>query len=81
MQTPTLQYGHYGGELSLSKKVFEDMIVLRNEIESIIETLEIMSDKELMEGIKRGEKDYAEGRFTECKNKDEMHKFLDALKD
>ena len=53
MQTTSIQYGK---EISLSKKVFEDMIVLRNEMESIIETLEIMSGKELMEGIKRTRK-------------------------
>ena len=77
MQTSTIQYG---SELSLSKKVFEDMIVLKNEMESIIETLEIMSDKELMKGIRRGEKDFEEGRFTECKDKKDMYKFLDDLK-
>jgi len=78
MQTSTLQYG---SEIALSKKVFEDMIVLKNEMESIIETLEIMSDRELMEGIRRAEKDFEEGRFTQCKNKEEMHKFLDSLKE
>ena len=76
MQTTSIQYGK---EISLSKKVFEDMVVLRNEMESIIETLEIMSDKELMEGVKRAERDFEKGRFTECKNKEEMHKFLDSL--
>jgi len=78
MQTSTIQYG---SELSLSKKVFEDMIILKNEMESIIETLEIMSDKEFMDGIRRAERDFEEGRFTECKNKEEMHKFLDSLKE
>jgi len=78
MQTSNLQYS---SEIALSKKVFKDMVLLRNEMESIIETLEIMSDKELMDGIRRAERDFEEGRFTGCKNKQEMHKLLDSLKE
>ena len=77
MQSSTVQHGR---EIALSKKVFKDMVVLKNEMESIVETLEVMGDEELMDGIKRAEKDFKEGRFTECKNKKEMHKFLGSLK-
>jgi len=32
------------------------MVVMKNELDSIIEILEIMGDEKLMEGIKRSEK-------------------------
>jgi len=35
-----------------------------DELESLRETLEIMSDKKLMKDIKQGEKDIREGRFV-----------------
>jgi len=35
---------------------------LRLEVESLRETLEILSDKKLMQDIEQGKKDFAEGR-------------------
>ena len=43
--------------------VVEEVPKLRSELESLKETLEIMSDKEAMLSIARGEKDIAEGRI------------------
>lgn len=38
---------------------------LRDEIDSVIETLEILMDKDLMEGIKKAEEDFKKGNvFT-----------------
>ena len=44
------------------KAVVEEMPKLRSELESLKETLEILSDKELMQSIEQGRKDIAEGR-------------------
>jgi regulator of replication initiation timing len=43
------------------KAVVEEFPKLRLEVESLRETLEILSDKELMEDIEQGKKDIAEG--------------------
>jgi PHD/YefM family antitoxin component YafN of YafNO toxin-antitoxin module len=42
--------------------IIEEFPKLRLEVESLRETLEILSDKELMQSIEQGEKDIAEGR-------------------
>jgi predicted transcriptional regulator len=44
------------------KAIVEEMPKLRSELESLKETLEILSDKELMADITQGRKDIAEGR-------------------
>ena len=47
---------------------------LRSLVESLIETLEILGDEELMESIRRSEKDVQEGRLLGFK---ELLKELD----
>lgn len=37
-------------EIVITPEAFEDMVKLRDEFESIIETIEIMNNKELMAG-------------------------------
>jgi len=44
------------------KVIVEEFPKLRLEVESLRETLEILSDKELMTDIVQGKKDIAEGR-------------------
>ncbi|MCL2288271.1 MAG: hypothetical protein FWC33_03715 [Candidatus Bathyarchaeota archaeon] len=44
------------------KVIVEEFPKLRLEVESLRETLEILSDKELMADIVQGKKDIAEGR-------------------
>jgi hypothetical protein len=44
------------------------MVKLRNTFESIIETIEIMNDKELMAGIKRSNADFEAGRIHKLMN-------------
>ncbi len=53
----------------MSKTILRDLVELRERIargleilDTIIETLEILSDKELMESIKRAEEDVRAGR-------------------
>jgi hypothetical protein len=52
--------------------VYRDMVKLREELDSIIETLEIMSDEELMEGIRRSKEDVNAGRYKELKSVEEL---------
>jgi len=60
------------GELTISPDVFNTLVKLKEELEEVIETIEIMNDKELMEGLKRSRKDVEEGRVYELKNVDEL---------
>lgn len=46
------------------------------ELEEIIETIEILSDEQLMQGIEKGQKDIKEGRFKKVNSA----KDLDSLK-
>ncbi len=47
----------------LRRELLKDLIEIREKIESLIETLEIMSDEELMESIRRAEEDTKAGRI------------------
>ena len=63
-----------GSKIIISPETFNAMVKLRDEFDSIIETIEIMNDKELMEGIKRSEEDVKAGRTHELKNVDDLEK-------
>jgi hypothetical protein len=60
------------GELTISPDAFNTLLKLKEELEDVIETIEIMNDKELMEGLKRSMKDVEEGRVYELKNVDDF---------
>ena len=60
------------GELTISPDAFNTLVKLKEELEDVIETIEIMNDKELMEGLRRSKKDVEEGRIYELKNVDEL---------
>ncbi|VUT26404.1 MAG: hypothetical protein MOIL_01543 [Candidatus Methanolliviera sp. GoM_oil] len=55
------------------------MIRIRDELDGIIETIEIMNDEELMEGIRRSKEDIEAGRTYELKNVNDLDQenFLD----
>ena len=59
-------------ELTISPDAFNTLVKLKEELEDVIETIEIMNDKELMEGLRRSKKDVEEGRIYELKNVDEL---------
>ena len=60
------------GELTITPDAFNTLLKLKEELEDVIETIEIMNDKELMEGLKRSMKDVEEGRVYELKNVDDF---------
>ena len=57
------------GEVRMNKEDFEGLI---GEIESLIETVEILSDKNLMKQISGSEKDIKEGLLHEIKTTDDL---------
>jgi len=59
-------------ELTISPDAFNTLVKLKEELEEVIETIEIMNDKKLMEGLKRSKKDVKEGRVYELKNVDKL---------
>lgn len=61
--------------LVLAKKI-EEAKRLRNDLDSLIETAEILNNKKLMESIKRSEKDMQEGRVTKIGSKKELGAFF-----
>ena len=57
------------GNVVLRKEDFEDLI---GEMESLMETIEILSDKGLMKQIKESETDIREGKVFEIKSEDDL---------
>jgi PHD/YefM family antitoxin component YafN of YafNO toxin-antitoxin module len=57
------------GNVVLRKEDFEDLI---GEMESLMETIEILSDKGLMKQIKESEDDIREGKIFEIKSEDDL---------
>ena len=56
------------GELTISPGVFNTTLKIREELDRIIETIEIMNDKELMEGLRGSMEDVKAGRVYELKD-------------
>ncbi|MCK4637254.1 MAG: hypothetical protein KAT49_05185 [Methanomicrobia archaeon] len=57
------------GNVVMTKEDFDELI---SEIESLIETVEILSDKNLVKQIKESERDIEEGRVSEIKTKEDL---------
>ena len=57
------------GNVVLRKEDFEDLI---DEMESLMETIEILSDNGLMKQIKESENDIREGEVFEIKSEDDL---------
>ena len=60
------------GELTISPDAFNILVKLKEELEDLIETIEIMNDKELMDGLKRSKKNVDEGRVYDLRNIDDL---------
>jgi predicted CopG family antitoxin len=59
-------------KIVISYDAFNNLKKLKEELESIIETIEIMNDEALMEGIKRSKDDVKAGRVHELKSVDDL---------
>ena len=57
------------GEVVMTKEDFEGLI---SDVESLIETVEILSDDNLMKQIRESEKDLKEGQIREIKSTDDL---------
>ena len=60
------------GELTITPDAFNTLVKLKEELEDVIETIEIMNDRALMSGLKRSKKDVEEGRVYELKDVDDL---------
>ncbi len=61
------------GKIVLSKEDFEKLV---GELESLIETLEILSDNDIMSQISKSEKDIKEGKLKKVSNPEELRRIL-----
>lgn len=55
-------------------QTFRNIIRIKDEFDSMIETIEIMNDRELMRGIERSREDVKAGRVRELKSIEELWK-------
>ena len=61
------------GEVVISKEDFEGLI---SEVESLIETVEILSDENLMKQISESERDIKAGKISEIKSTDDLRRLF-----
>lgn len=66
----------YSTTVIISKQRLEQAKKLRDELDSLIETAEILNNKALMRSIKRSERDLKEGRFTKVSSRKELNDFF-----
>ena len=59
-------------KMVISFDAFNNLKKLKDELEALIETIEILNDEKLMKGIKRSRKDVKAGRIHELKNIEEL---------
>ena len=59
-------------KIIISKEAFLEMEKIREELDSVVETIGIMNNKELMEGIKRSKEDVKSGRVTKLESVDNL---------
>lgn len=64
------------GKIVIPQKAFKNMVRLNEQFDSIIETIEIMNDNELMKGIERSRSDLKAGRCREIKNTNDIDKLF-----
>ena len=57
-------------DVVLRKEDFESLI---GEVESLTETIEILSDRDLMEQVRESEKDIGKGNIFEIKSEEDMN--------
>ena len=53
-----------GGLISVPKRRIEEAKRLRDELDSLIETAEIMNNRRLMKSIRKSERDLKEGKYV-----------------
>lgn len=49
----------------MSRKVFEEIMEAKERLDSLMESVELMNDREFMESYRRAKKDIARGRFED----------------
>ncbi|HEY9207184.1 MAG TPA: hypothetical protein VIO58_14830 [Candidatus Methanoperedens sp.] len=59
-------------KMVISLDAFNNLKKLKDELEALIETIEIMNDETLMKGIKRSRSDVKAGRIHEIRSADEL---------
>ena len=59
-------------KMVISFDAFNNLKKLKDELEALIETIEILNDEKLMEGIKSSRNDVKAGRIHELKTIDEL---------
>jgi len=61
-------------KIVISYDAFNNLKRLKDDLEALIETIEIMNDVTLMKGIKRSRVDLKAGRIHEIRSADELDK-------
>ena len=59
-------------KITMTKSISEDILRIREELDSVVETIEIMNNKELREGIERSRKNVKEGKVRKLKSLDDI---------
>ncbi len=65
------------GTLLIPKRRIEEAKTVRDKLDSLIETAEIMNNKTLKASIRKSEQDIAKGRYTRVESAKELDEFFE----
>ena len=57
---------------TITSDILDTMVKMRDELDALIETIQMMNDKELMSGINRSKQDVIKGNIHEISSADEL---------
>ena len=66
----------YNNSVLVSKSKIEEARKLRDELDSLIETAEILNNKSLIKSIKKSEQDIKKEKLTKVRSKEELDGFF-----
>ena len=61
-------------KIVITPEIFGDMLKIREELDGLLETIEIMNDKQLMKAIKKSQEDLKAGRVHRLKSVNDLDK-------
>jgi hypothetical protein len=59
-------------KITMTKSIFKDILRIREELDSVVETIEIMNNKKLREGIERSRENVKGGKIRRLRSVDDI---------
>jgi len=63
-------------QVNVSSNILVELITRVEELESLVETLEVSMDKDILKQVEDSKKDFAQGKFKTIRTKKELSDYL-----